>query len=146
MNSIELARLMLSDIQISRIFCGIFPRDKFKKVRVSKTPALFIVNTDLSGYPGEHWVAIFIGNNLRGEYFDSFGLPPRTHDVQHFLEKNTIHYFHNAKVLQYILSDTCGLFCFYYAKRKARGMSMNQALQNLRILRPHFNEKTILKK
>ena len=39
-------------------------------------PCSLIVNTDPCTAPGEHWVAIFLNNDLTGEYFDSFGLPP----------------------------------------------------------------------
>ncbi|KAF4522353.1 hypothetical protein B566_EDAN011073 [Ephemera danica] len=43
---------------------------------VFEKPAIFIVNTDKAGAPGQHWVSIYISKKGHCEYFDSFGMPP----------------------------------------------------------------------
>ena len=57
-----------------RCYLGTFSRDTLP--RSIKNNFLFIVNTDPSTKPGEHWVAISKNSDGTGEYFDSYGLPP----------------------------------------------------------------------
>lgn len=145
MNSEEINALMLSDIHVKRIFKGVFPRDCLPS-HINGERSILIVNTDHSKGQGEHWVCIYL-NTVEGvsEYFDSFGLPPRTKDVESFIKNNSLKYTYNNIVLQPIVSDTCGYFCYYYAKRKARGMNMRSILRHLRSTRPYYNNHQILK-
>lgn len=129
---------MCSDINIQRIFYGVFARDKLPK-RIPKKPGILIVNTDTSNNEGEHWIAIYLGVHGRSEYFDSFGLAPRSNDIKKFLKKNSLNYIYNQKVLQPVFSETCGYFVFYYAHRKAKGCTMNRIVNNLRVYRPQYN-------
>jgi len=63
-------------LKSNRIFRGVFARDQLENVSLDRYPIAFVVNTDKSSGPGEHWVAIFIDQNGRGYYFDSYGRPP----------------------------------------------------------------------
>jgi hypothetical protein len=47
-------------------FDGVFSRD-----RLPDKPRLLVCNTDPSSRPGQHWIAIYVGEDGRGEYFDS---------------------------------------------------------------------------
>ena len=39
-------------------------------------PAAFVCNTDDGDEPGEHWIALYLDADGRGDYFCSYGLPP----------------------------------------------------------------------
>ena len=143
MYSDEIFDLMLSDIHIKRIFGGVFARDQLPK-HITNERSIIIVNTDRSSGKGEHWVCIYLNTiDGVGEYFDSFGLPPRSNDIKSFLKNNSNRYTSNNLALQPIISETCGYFCYYYAKRKARGMRMKSILRSFRTLRPHYNNHRV---
>ena len=40
-------------------------------------PAAIVCNTHDSDRPGEHWVAMYVDTERRGDYFDSYGLQPQ---------------------------------------------------------------------
>ena len=43
---------------------------------VEKTGFFVCLRHQLGSKPGEHWIAVYFKNRGRGEYFDSYGLPP----------------------------------------------------------------------
>ena len=48
----------------------------------------YIVNTDISTDPGEHWVAIYVGID-QVIFFDSYGRPPEEQYVLPFIQRNS---------------------------------------------------------
>lgn len=66
------------------IFRGAFACDQIPKLKTR--PVAYIVNTDRAQRSGEHWTAIMLLDNNRGEYFDSFGFPPLVPDVQEYVK------------------------------------------------------------
>ena len=48
----------------------------------------YIVNTDISTDPGEHWVAIYFRRD-QDIYFDSYGRPPEEQYVLPFIQRNS---------------------------------------------------------
>ena len=63
------------------------PVDLLPKHRLRRTPRLFIVNTDESTGPGEHWVLVFFTGHNRGIYFDSYGLDVMDTRIEDFITK-----------------------------------------------------------
>jgi hypothetical protein len=61
------------------IFQGVYSSDT-----LPKNPGLLICNIDPSAKPGKHWIAIYMGDDGRGEYFDSFGRAPYEH-YEHYM-------------------------------------------------------------
>ena len=57
------------------MFQGVYPSDKPPTI-VSSYPALFIANVDTSDKPGSHWIAFYVTKDQKGEFFDSYELPP----------------------------------------------------------------------
>ena len=43
---------------------------------ITKLPVAFVCNTHNSDKPGQHWISIYMSDEGRGEYFDSYGRPP----------------------------------------------------------------------
>ena len=94
-------------------FNGVFPRDLLKSCVYR--PGGYIVNTDPSMKPGEHWVALFFDEQNRGEYFDPYGLPPMHTEIISFLDQySRSRWSHNTQQLQSVLSISCGYFCYLY--------------------------------
>src|ERR1700754_3155979 len=91
------------------IFCGTFPRDLIPVIETR--PAAVIVNTDASNEEGEHWIALLLLENNRGEYFDSFGLSPLTADVNNYMNEHCRGgWIFNTMPLQHPLSQSCGRY------------------------------------
>ena len=143
MNGRDLRELLTSDIHIKRIFKGVYSRDKLPRYRMKK-PSLLIVNTDHSKGPGEHWICIFVGINNVIEYWDSFRLDIYHRDIYEFVSLNSKRYTYNNIVLQPLSSETCGLFCFYYAYKRSRGFNLRMILRDFRELRPFYNDNIVM--
>lgn len=106
-----------------KIFKGTFARDKMPQIKTR--PSGFVINTDSSAEPGEHWVAILLLNNGRGEYFDSFGLPPLHKDFIIYLNQQCPEgWIWNNIALQDPDDVTCGNFCEKYIKARSLKKSL----------------------
>ena len=76
--------------------------------------ALFVVNTDKSDKPGQHWVALHLCPNGRGYYFDSFAGKPNEL-IRKFLTKHCGDYWrYNKFVFQSVMSVACGAFVIHW--------------------------------
>lgn len=102
-------------------FFGAFSRDEVPNIKAR--PAGFIVNTDSSSEPGEHWVAIYLIDGT-SEYFDPFGFPPLHHTTQKFMQEHCPNgYVYNCKTIQDYNSTQCGKFCLFFLKRRMQNQS-----------------------
>lgn len=102
-------------------FIGVYPRDIIPEIETY--PAAIVFNTDSSKELGTHWIAIYFDQNRKGEYFDSFGLPPLFPEFIDFLNNNSRSWFHNPVTLQSIDSTSCGLYCIKYIQYRCEGKS-----------------------
>ena len=75
MNTYQLEKLCRRDPTLSKVFIGVYASDKLP-VRVQNVPCALIANTDSSDKEGSHWIGIYIDENRRGDYFDSYGRKP----------------------------------------------------------------------
>ncbi len=121
---------MATDIICRRYFVDVFASDKLP-VKLDRLPAALIVNLDKSSMPGSHWVAIYIDQNLNGEFFDSFGNPPTENKIyfERFLESNTKNWTVNRKRLQSNYSAVCGQYCLFYLMHRCRGVKIQDILE-----------------
>ena len=73
----------------------------------------YIVNTDISTDPGEHWVAIYFRRD-QVIYFDSYGRPQKSNMFYHLLKKNlqdgsitkNVYRVHGAKYVEFGVSTS----------------------------------------
>lgn len=128
MNNKEISRIVQSDPRARRIFRGVYPRDQLPP---STTPnSAYIINTDHSRGPGEHWVCVWFDSQGGAEYFDSFGLPPTLNAIQRFISDNSIKSLkYNQRLCQSLVSSACGLYIIYYVLMKSRGASLRRLQQ-----------------
>ena len=118
------------DPYLKKVFQGTIPCDGLP--RHPKKKACYIVNTDPAGQPGQHWIALWLENNVC-EVMDSYGLPLEWYrttrpliDWITTLEKG--HWVTNGTSLQGLHSYACGHYCLAYLKLKARGGSLQDFL------------------
>ena len=129
MNGGQLTQRLLSDLYARRTFRGVFPRDRLLLRVNTRYPSAYVINTARHGGPGEHWVVVWLDRGGRGEYVDSYGLPPFHRDIETFLRRHCARGFHfSPRLLQGVLSMTCGPYCVYYVLKKSRGFSMERVL------------------
>ena len=89
-----------------------------------KLPINLIANTHPSSKPGEHWISISINSEGKGQYFDSFGLPPLHQEFFDFLESYCKKGWDYNKVsLQHPSSNTCGHYCVLFIIFKCLGLT-----------------------
>ena len=122
----EIYNKILSDDYAKISFIGVFPFDV--QPIITCYPASLVFNTDPYGKNGQHWVAIYVDENKNSEFFDSFGLSPAAYGLDKYLEKLSKNYFYNQQQLQGFDSNTCGYYCIFFIKLKARGYSLKKIL------------------
>ena len=121
---------------LHRVYGGAVPSDGLPRRLRTDFPQAFIVNTDPTGQPGMHWMAIWIEEN-RCEVFDSFALPLQTYPgVEPFirwLERHCKNIETNDRSVQSVTSDTCGVYALFYLMLKSEGGSMSQFLSMFKL-------------
>ena len=122
MNTFQLAQVLTKDPLTKESFA-----DELTSIEINKYPKSFVVNTDPMEPPGTHWIAICFNEQMKGEFFDSYGKHP-IHYNKHFLDfmnRNAIEWEHNKIQLQSAFSTVCGLYCIYFLYHRCRKRSMS---------------------
>ena len=123
-------------------FKGVYPRDELPEI--TRKPAALIVNTDMSSLPGEQWIAIILKRNGRGEYFDSFGLPPLHKEIIKFLNENCPNgWCYNTVTLQHFSAVTCGYYCVGDVMLRCSGFRYCEYIQLFTTI-PNINDNIIV--
>ena len=114
-------------------FIGVFPINLLPST--TKRPCGFIVNTDSSNLPGQHWIAVVLTRDGRGEVFDSFGeLPPS--ELCIWMNKHCVSGWTFSKnFIQNIYSKLCGSYClFNLYNRLERDRSPANVIKRLHVV------------
>ena len=81
MNILQIERLLKKGLKSKTIFKKVCALDQLEKPTF---PFAYVINSDPSSEPGEHWVAVYFDKRGRGEYFDSYGLPRTLIDLDSY--------------------------------------------------------------
>jgi hypothetical protein len=108
----------------------------------STPPHTFILNTDTTNLPGQHWIAVFVTRENWGEVFDSYGLLPPTW-IQRWMNEYTRGWSHNPFLVQPPNSNSCGQFCVYFLIRRSQANSMHAVLDSF-TTDFKYNERLVL--
>lgn len=100
-------------------FCGVFPYDQIPR-RVQRYPCSFVVNTDDSKKPGEHWISLYFDDESECQYFCPLGTEPYG-ALFDFVTKNSHRAYYNQTILQHPLSNLCGYYCVYHLAHASKG-------------------------
>ena len=128
MNTDDIENILCSDIYTRPLFAGCFPSDAIDKLGQVDHPSAYVFNYDPGHEPGTHWVAIYFSQEGKGEYLDSYGIPPLIPGFYTFLEKNTVSWRFNDRTLQGPHSRVCGHYCVFYMLYRCRGRSMDSVV------------------
>ena len=109
-------------------FLGVFAANMLPRTIPIKRPLLLVVNTDPISRPGTHWVAICIGRDSVGEYFDSLGQSPPPAFVR-FMNRHCTRWTTNSKQLQSVISMFCGNYVVYFCYFRNRGYTMQTIVE-----------------
>ena len=120
MNSVVIDRILRKNCAIYR---GVFACDELPDVKMR--PSVIVVNTDPARRPGQHWICIYFDGGGHGEFFDSFGAPPKL-VFERYMEKNCAAWTFNRKRMQSIVSRFCGHYCIWYCIMKSRKVTLNE--------------------
>ena len=134
MNTKEIDELLKATCK--QDFQGVFSTDT-----LPSQPKLFVCNTDPSTKPGEHWIAIYVSKDGRGEYFDSFGRKPEKHFIG-YLNEHCRNWIYNKRQLQSIISSFCGYYCCLYCMYRCGGFDLNRVV-NLFTTDTAFNDSIV---
>ena len=100
---------ILSKVLKNVHFLGVYAHDKIPK-SIPKYPACFVANTDNTGKPGQHWIAVYLANSSSCEFFDSYGMPPSTYHFS-FPNRSVVS---SSNKLQRFNTSVCGHYCIYF--------------------------------
>lgn len=124
----QIASFLQMDSKTRKCYKGIALRDEIPLQYRSDKPALYILNTDRSDGPGQHWCVVYYYRNT-AEFFDPFGMHPTTYGLDIIVESRGFQYLvHNTCTVQNILSSVCGYHCLFYAFHRVRGCTLMDIL------------------
>ena len=132
MNTFPLAQVLMKDPFTKGSFSGVYACDELTSIEVNEYPKLFVVNTDSMELPGAHWIAIYFNEQMKGEFFDSYGKHP-IHYNKHFLDfmnRIAVEWKHNKIQLQSAFSTVCGRYCIYFLYHRCRKRTMSSTVNS----------------
>ena len=122
MSSLQIEDLLKKDSQAKKIFKKVCALDE---IEVPSYPSAYVINSDTSDKKGEHWVAVYFDKNRRGEYFDSYGLPPAVLGLEAYMDRFSLDWIYNRKTIQSLFSNVCGHYCLYFILFRCRNISLH---------------------
>jgi len=134
-------------------FLGCFPLDGLPPFPTS-FPKSMIINTQSSGHPGEHWVALVL-TETNCYYFDSFGLPTAPLNIHMYLQPHYKQIIYLDYRIQDSSSNYCGAYCVSFVLHVQDNLSYDQfighyhsdnLLENDEILKQDFSNISFLVK
>ena len=129
MNGAVITHILSRDPYTSSWFQG-FSSPDLPLPRIRRKPALFILNTDNSQGPGEHWCVAIIRNRNICEFFDSYGFPPAVYKFEKQLLDHSKTILYNEFRIQGT-EPTCGHHCLFYALKRGRGLTSKHICEKM---------------
>ena len=128
MNTQQIEAILNRDPYCKNVFKKVCARDQIEKPTF---PSAYVINSDPSNKPDEHWVAVFFDEKGRGEYFDSYGFPPHVLNLESYMNRySSSAWIYNKKTLQALFSTVCGHYCVYFILFRCRGKSLHRIVHN----------------
>ena len=124
MNTSQINNILKNNSVTQQCFLGTFPSDKLPIS--TQRPLCFVANTDPSTAKGSHWVAVYVNNKDRAEFYDSYGRGPKGIFLKHLENYKAFRY--NQKQLQSFGSSVCGQHCILFLHLRCIGEKMATVL------------------
>ena len=103
-------------------FGGVYALDSLHQVPLLSSNS-FIVNTETSRRPGEHWIAVKYNDQKQCFIFDPLPILPPPPLLINFLLKHFRHILVNDTLIQPFTSSTCGHHVVFYLYHNAAAAS-----------------------
>ena len=118
--------ILKNDPFTKTVFTDVLPPDRLPR-EIRKTPRGYILNTDASDMPGSHWIAMYMTEDGKGEFWDSYGQAPGfySQNFNQFLDKHCVTFKWNRRILQAPSSDVCGQYTLFFALHRCRRIPMS---------------------
>jgi hypothetical protein len=129
MNTLEIDTLLKKHPHSRPVFKGVYARKRL--LRLLNVPSALVGNTDPDHRMGQHWVAIYIDANSKGEYYEPIGRPPFLRDYVNFMKKHCHTGTYNTVRVQEEGSTVCGHHCISYLIHRCAGHSMTDVTRLL---------------
>lgn len=89
----------------------------------------FIINTQTSNLPGQHWIAVTVYDNEKAYIFDSFGVPPPSLLVNQLKRRGIQKIYYSQQQVQNFGTLLCGQLALQHLLHvdlsgRARGVSV----------------------
>ena len=127
MNASEIEDALRSNRFAKQYLVGVFAADQLP---TKEFPGAYIVNTDTSSQPGQHWVAFFT-TEKGTECFDSFSENPSTYSVYIAEWLKDDFQVVQCETLQSSDSTVCGQYCIYFILFRSYGFSYEDMMSSL---------------
>jgi hypothetical protein len=95
MNTLEIDTLLKKHPHSRPVSKGVYARNRLP--RLLSVPSVLVGNTDPDHRMGQHWVAIYIDTNSKGEYYDPTGGPPFLRAYVNFILGHTTPFEYKKK-------------------------------------------------
>lgn len=129
MNTLDIQKVLKLNKCTKKYFQGVFAIDKIPKLVKSK-PSMYVINTDKSNQPGQHWLAVYFTSTGCAEFFDSYGRSPSNYtEIRKFLKLNSKCMIHNTKQLQSSFTGVCGQYCCVFLLTRCKQKSMKHFIK-----------------
>ena len=92
---------------------------------VDTYPTAIVCNTHDADRPGEHWIAMYVDTERRGDYIDPYGLQPQHVELANFMNEHCSEWASNDRTLQSPLSTVFGQYCVAFLMFRYRNISMH---------------------
>lgn len=83
-------------------------------------PIALISNLSPSTSEGTHWIAVWLSEDRRGEYFDSYGRRPDIHFETYLNREADAGWVSNSRPVQSRHSTLCGAFCLQFLEARSQ--------------------------
>ena len=124
MNTLEIDTLLKKHPHSRPVFRAVYARNRLP--RPLRVPSVLVGNTDPDHQIGQHWVAIYIDANSRGEYYDPTGRPMSISWTNIAFNGLTIPFEYKKKDL--LCAD---FIAFFYLIHRCAGHSMTDVIRLL---------------
>lgn len=138
MDENQIRDILTNDPLTSKYIKGVISYDQLPPT-VSNFPAVFIINSDVTGGRGKHWLCIYLEQDRPPQFFDSLGRAPSHYNqvIINFLIRHGPSYEYNSIRLQGPNSDVCADYCIIFTYLRCRGMSFEEFIYQFN--GGHFN-------
>ena len=127
MNTIQIEHILQRHLPN---FLGVYARNRLPRV-LKEGSFCLIANTDPDNENGQHWIAMYVDEYAKGEYYDPFGFPPIHKAFENFLNDRCRRWIYNGVLVQHPFSTACGQHCIFYLIQRNRGLQMHDVTRFL---------------